>query len=132
MPLAAMHTWSGGRDVTSWADGVGECGMYWTDESVDDTEMWWACWSLNSWSMLAANWASSPTRVSSSWLVNARELMDGLELPNIVQRWTTQRGSRQKAVWVWLCWSRGCFLALRCLAFFLGAGCLGVSSSKFQ
>ncbi len=42
MPLVPMHTWSGGGDATSWMDGVGEWGTYWTEELVDKTEMWWA------------------------------------------------------------------------------------------
>ncbi len=32
-----------------------------------------------------ANWASSLMRVSSSWLVEVGELMDGLEFPDIAQ-----------------------------------------------
>ena len=32
----------------------------------------------------------SPTRVSSSWLVEAGELMDGFEFPDIAQRWNTE------------------------------------------
>src|SRR5216683_7828004 len=103
MPSVVMHTRSGGSEATSWTDGVGECETYCTDESVDETDMWRVWWSLNSWRRLAANWVSSPMRVLSSWLVNAGELMDGLEFPNIAQQWKVQRGSRQKAVWVWLC-----------------------------
>src|SRR6266851_8679336 len=110
-------------------DGVGECGMYWTNELVDETKMWWVCRLLNSWRRLAANWVSSLTRVSSSWLVDAGELMDGLEFPNIVQQWKMQRGSRQKAAWVWLCSSGSCFRGLRRLVLFRGAGGSVVSTS---
>src|SRR6266851_5290282 len=39
-PLVVRCMWSGGGDVTSWTDGVGEWGTYWTDELVDETEMW--------------------------------------------------------------------------------------------
>src|SRR6266851_8445987 len=91
-------------------------------------EMWRACWSLNSCRRLVAMMASSPRRVSSSWLVDTGELMDGFELPDILQRWKTQRGSRQKAAWVWRCsTTAGVFLDFRRLAFFLGGGWLGVS-----
>src|SRR6266851_6943641 len=117
-----MCTWSGGRDATSWMDGVGECGMYWTDKSVDETKMWRVCQLLNSWRRLVANWASSLTRALSLWVDEAGELMDGFGLPDIVQWWKMQRGSRQKVAWVWLCWVGGCFLPLRCLGFFQGAG----------
>src|SRR6266853_6417048 len=109
MPSVVMHTRSGGSEATSWTDGVGECGTYCTDESVDETDMWQVWRSLNSWRRLVANWASSPMRVSSSWLDEVGELMDGFELPNMIQRWKTQSRSWQKVVWVWLCWSRGCF-----------------------
>ncbi len=44
--------------------------------------------------------ASSPTRVLSSWSVDAGKLIDGFEFPDMLQRWKTQRGSRQKAAWV--------------------------------
>ena len=74
--------------------------------------------------------ASSPTRVSRSWLDDAGELIEGLELPDILQRWKTQRGSQQKAAWVWRCSTvMGVFLALRRFAFFFlgGGGWLGVS-----
>src|SRR5713101_898103 len=92
--------------------------------------MWRFCQSLNSWRRLAAMMASSPTRVLSSWLVEAGELMDGLEFPDILQRWKMQRGSRQKAAWVWRCLTTaGAFLVFRRFAFFLGfgGGWLGVS-----
>src|SRR5216683_4860751 len=85
-------------------------------------DIWWVWQSLNSWRMLVANWVSSPTRVSSLWLVGAGELMEGLEFPDIVQWWKTQRGSRQKAVWVWLCSSGGHFRGLWRLVLFRGAG----------
>ncbi len=83
--------------------------------------------------------ASSPTRVSSSWLVDAGELMDGFEFPDILQRWKTQRGSRQKAAWVWRC-SMGLgvfFLVFRRLAFLVGAGWAGalrfhIGGGRFQ
>ncbi len=100
MLSVVMRTRSRGGDVTSWTDGVGECGTYWTDELVDEMEMWWVCWALNFWRSLVVNWASSPMRVLGSWSVEVGELMDGLEFPNIVQQWKTQRGSRQKVVWV--------------------------------
>src|SRR5216683_2964286 len=101
--------------------------------------MWRAWRSLNSWRRFAAMMASSPTRVSSSWSVKAGELMEGFEFPDIVQRWKTQRGSRQKAAWVWRC-STGAmafFLVLRHLAFFVGVGWVGMSrfhvgGSRFQ
>src|SRR6266851_8505214 len=91
--------------------------------------MWRACRSLNSWRRFAVMMVSSPTRVSeSSWLVDAGELIDGFEFPDILQRWKTQRGSRQKAAWVWRCstGARVFFLAFRCF-FFVGAGWTGVS-----
>ena len=66
----------------------------------DETEMWRVCRSLNSCRRFAVMMALSPTRVSSSWLVDAGELMDGFEFPDILQRWNMQRGSRQKAAWV--------------------------------
>src|SRR6266851_447146 len=90
--------------------------------------MWRACRLLNFCRRFAAMMASSPTRVSSSWLEDAGELMDGFEFPDILQRWNTQRGSRQKAAWVWRC-STGVFgLGFRCLAFFFfGTGGTGVS-----
>src|SRR5712671_7479482 len=90
--------------------------------------MWRACRSLNSCRRFAAMMASLPTRVSRSWLDDAGELMDGFELPDILQRWKTQRGSQQKAAWVWRC-STGAvvfFLALRRF-FFAGVGWVGAS-----
>src|SRR6266851_4980464 len=93
--------------------------------------MWRACRSLNSWRRFAAMMASSPTRVSSSWLVDAGELMDGFEFPDMFQRWKTQRGSRQKAAWRWRC-SAGLgvlFLGFRRLVFFVGVGWIGASRS---
>ena len=81
-------------------DGVGECGTYWTNELVEETEMWWVCRSLNSWRRLVVNWASSPMRVLSSWLDEAGKLMDGFELPDIAQQWKEERGSWQKVAWV--------------------------------
>ena len=72
--------------------------------------------------------ASSPTRVSRSWLVDAGELMDGFEFPDILQRWKTQRGSRQKAAWVWWCLTVvGVFFGFRRFAFFFFVGWSGVS-----
>ncbi len=72
--------------------------------------------------------ASSPTRVSSSWSVEAGELMDGFEFPDIAYRWKTQRGSRQKVAWVWRCSTTvGVFLGLQRLDFFFGGGWSGVS-----
>src|SRR6266851_549143 len=88
--------------------------------------MWQACQSLNSWRRLAAMMVSSPTRVSSSWLVDAGELTDRLEFPDILQQWKMQRGSWQKAVWVWRCSMGGHFLGFRRLVLLRGAGCLGV------
>ena len=77
--------------------------------------------------------ASSPTRVSSSWLVDAGELMDGFEFPDMFQRWKTQRGSRQKAAWVWWCSTGVLVLGFRRLAFFLGGGGAGwTGSSRFH
>src|SRR5712671_5677091 len=92
-------------------------------------DMWWVWRLLNSWRRLAANWASSLTRVSSSWLVDTGEFPDGLEFPDIAYRWKTQRGSRQKVVWVWLCSSGGHFLSLWRLVLFRGTGGLVVSTS---
>ena len=67
--------------------------------------------------------ASSPTRVLSSWSVDAGELIDGFEFPDILQRWKTQRGSRQKAAWVWQCLTgAGAFLDFRRLGFFFFGG----------
>src|SRR6266851_9769979 len=102
--------------------------------------MWRACRLLNFCRRFAAMMASSPTRVSSSWLEDAGELMDGFEFPDILQRWNTQRGSRQKAAWVWRCSTvEKAFLAFRRFAFFffVGGGWSGVSRShvgggKFQ
>ena len=82
--------------------------------------------------------ASSPTRVVRSLLVDAGELMDGFKFPDILQRWKTQRGSRQKVAWVWRC-STGAgafFLVLRRF-FFVGVGWTGASrfhvgGGKFQ
>src|SRR6266851_7398381 len=94
--------------------------------------MWWACRSLNSCRRFAAMMASSPTRVVRSLLVEAGELMDGFEFLDILYRWNTQRGSRQKAAWVWRCsTTAGAFLVFRRFAFFfgLGEGWLGVSRS---
>ena len=71
--------------------------------------------------------ASSLMRVSSSWSVEAGELMDGFEFPDILQRWKTQRGSRQKAAWVWRCSTGGLGLGFRRLVLFFGAGGSGVS-----
>jgi len=72
--------------------------------------------------------ASSPMRVSSSWLVDAGELMDGFEFPDILQRWKTQRGSRQKAAWVWRCSTGlGVFFLVFRHFFFVGVGWAGVS-----
>src|SRR5216683_5857194 len=88
--------------------------------------MWRAWQSLNSWRRLVAMMASSPTRVSSSWLVDAGELMDGLEFPDILQQWKMQRGSWQKAAWVWRCSMGFRFLGFRCLTFLRRAGCSGV------
>src|SRR6266851_2505938 len=97
-------------------------------------EMWWAWRSLNSWRRLAAMMVLSLTRVSRSWLDDAGELMDGLEFPDMLQRWKTQRGSRQKAAWVWWCSTRaGHFLGLRRLVLFCRGGVSGEStSSRFQ
>src|SRR6266851_7320207 len=97
-------------------------------------EMWQAWRSLNSWRRLTAMMASSPMRVSSSWLDDAGELMDGLEFPDMLQRWKTQRGSRQKAAWVWRCSTgAGCFLGLWRLVLFCRGGVSGEStSSRFQ
>src|SRR6266851_8016623 len=80
----AMHTQSRGGDWTSWTDGVGEWGTYWTNESVDETEMWQVCWSLNCWRSWVAKVASSPMSVGDSLRGEARELIDGLEFPNIL------------------------------------------------
>ncbi len=49
--------------------------------------MWWVCWALNSWRSLVVNWVSSLVRVLSLWLVEVGELIDGLELPDIIQQW---------------------------------------------
>ncbi len=75
---------------------------------------------------------SSLTRVASSWLDEAGELMDRLELPDIVQQWKTHRGSQQNVVWVWLCSSGGHFLGLQHLAFLQGVGGSRESSSRFH
>ena len=72
--------------------------------------------------------ASSPTRVSSSWLVDAGELINGFEFPDILQRWKMQSGSLQKVAWVWRCLTGVIGLDFRRrLVFFLGAGWSGVS-----
>src|SRR5712671_3706469 len=84
--------------------------------------MWRACRLLNSWRRFAAMMASSPTRVSRLWFEDAGELMDGFEFPDILYRWKTQRGSRQKAAWVWRCSTGGLGLGLRRLALFFGGG----------
>src|SRR5713101_3286544 len=90
--------------------------------------MWRLCRLSNSCRRFVAMMASSPTRVSSSWLVEAGELIDGFEFPDILQRWKTQRGSQQKAAWVWRCSMGVVALGLRRrLVFFFGRGCLGVS-----
>src|SRR6266851_4417861 len=89
--------------------------------------MWWACRSLNSCRRFSAMMASSLTRVLSSWSVDAGELMDGFELPDMFYRWKTQRGSRQKAAWVWRCSMGAAFLGLRRLAFFFGGDWMGTS-----
>ena len=73
--------------MTSWMDGVGEWGTYWTDESVDKTEMWRAWQLLNSSRSWMAKVASSLMAVGVSGGVDARELMDGLELPDILYLW---------------------------------------------
>ncbi len=39
MLSGAMCMQSRGGDATSWMDGVGEWGTYWTNESVDETKM---------------------------------------------------------------------------------------------
>ncbi len=96
-PLGVMHTRSGGGDVTSWMDRVGEWGMYWTNKLVDEIEMWQVCWSLNSWRSWVAKAVSSLMRVASSWFIDVGELIDGLELLDILYLWNMQRGSRQKA-----------------------------------
>src|SRR5216683_5749613 len=96
-------------------------------------EMWWAWRSLNSWRRLAAMMVLSLTRVSRSWLDDAGELMDGLEFPDMLQRWKTQRGSRQKAAWVWLCSRGGRFLGLQRLVLLRGAGGSGwLTSLRFH
>src|SRR6266851_4027506 len=93
-------------------------------------EMWRACRLLNSWRRLAVMTASSPTRVSGSWSCYAGELMDWFEFPDILQQWKTQRGSWQKAAWVWRCSTGGVFffVVLRRF-FFVGVGWIGASRS---
>src|SRR6266851_8289409 len=89
--------------------------------------MWRACRSLNSWRRFAVMMASSPTRVSSSWLVDAGELINGFEFPDILQRWKMQSGLRQKAAWVWRCSTGGLGFGFRRLVLFFRAGGSGVS-----
>jgi len=84
---------------------VGEWGTYWIEEDVDETEMWWACWLLNSVRSWVAKEVSSPTAVveGDPWQVDAGELLEGLEFSDMLYRWKVQRGSQQKVVWVYLC-----------------------------
>src|SRR5216683_2963980 len=89
--------------------------------------MWRACWSLNSCRRFVAMMASLLTRVSRSWLVDAGELMDGFEFPDILYRWNMQRGSRQKVAWVWRCSTGGLGLGFQRLVLFFGGGGLGAS-----
>src|SRR6266851_9527845 len=101
--------------------------------------MWRACRSLNSWRRFAAMMALSPTRVVRLGFEDAGELMDGFEFPDILQRWKTQRGSRQKAAWVcWCSTTAGVFFrGFRRFVFLFGGGWIGASRShvgggKFQ
>src|SRR6266851_8572643 len=88
--------------------------------------MWRACQSLRRFAVMMA---SFPTRVSRSWVEDAGELIDGFEFPDILQRWKTQRGSRQKAAWVWRCSTTAgvFFFGFRRFAFFFGGGWTGAS-----
>jgi len=94
-----MCTWSGGGDATSWTDSVRAQGTYCKDETMDEMEMWQAWWLLTSVRSWVAQEVSSPMAVTEGdlWVVDAGELMDGLEFPDISYLWKGQRGSWQKA-----------------------------------
>ncbi len=61
--------------------------MYWTNELVEETEMWHDCWLLKSWRRQVAKRAFSPARVGDSLFVEVGELMDGFKFPDMLYWW---------------------------------------------